>query len=77
MLPMSIQDVNIQDDKISRQEYRSLVLNPLCVKHRSVPDPNVLSFQKSFFKAPVVITDDDLEKMCKRAGFTLVVTEEV
>ncbi|MCJ1428249.1 hypothetical protein MMC29_006157 [Sticta canariensis] len=77
MLPMSIEDVTIQDDKISRQEYRSLVLNLLSVKHRSVPNLNLLSFQESFFNASVVITDDYLEKMCKRTGFTLVVSEDV
>ena len=43
------------------------------VKHRFVPNLDLLIFQESFFNASVVITDGDLEKMCRRAGFTLVV----
>ena len=78
MLPISSEDVTIQDDSVSRKEYRSLVLELLSVKHLALPNLKLLSFQESFFDASVVITDGDLGRMCRRrAGFTLTVSQDV
>lgn len=80
VLPMSIEKITIQDHRLIRQEYRSLVFNLLSNKHSSVPNLKSLSFRDSFFKRTVEITeyeDDDLKVACKNAGFILVISRKL
>lgn len=77
VLPMSIEDVSLQNCVLPRQEYRRLVIDLLRVKYQSVPSLKRLSFQQSFFNPHLLISEDNELKMaCKRAGFTLVISRD-
>ncbi|MCJ1425584.1 hypothetical protein MMC29_003484 [Sticta canariensis] len=77
VLPISIEDVTIQDYRLPRPEYRSLVINLVRVKHRSVPNLKRLSLQESFFNPCVIMTEEDLKMACQKAGFVLVISRDI
>ena len=77
VLPISIEDVSLQNCVLPRQEYRRLVIDLLRVKYQSVPSLKRLGFQQSFFNPHLLDSEDnDLKMACNRAGFTLVISRD-
>lgn len=80
VLPMSIEDITIQDQPLLRREYRGLVFKLLSVKQLTLPNLKSLSFRDSFSNDSVDITEDkdgDLKVACTKAGFILMISRSV